>query len=68
MEEKEEDEGEGKREEGRDGIEEVVGPERGGGEGMRTPLIRRVDLIVVPPQQYPYALVSWTGSKVRVEL
>ena len=28
------------------------------------PLIRRVDLIVSPPEQYPFALVSWTGSKV----
>ena len=27
-------------------------------------LIRRVDLIVSPPEQYPFALVSWTGSKV----
>ena len=27
-------------------------------------LIRRVDLIVSPPDQYPFALVSWTGSKV----
>ena len=29
-----------------------------------TDLIRRVDLIVSPPDQYPFALVSWTGSKV----
>ena len=28
------------------------------------PLIRRVDLIVCQPEQYPFALVSWTGSKV----
>lgn len=28
-------------------------------------LIRRVDLIVSPPDQYPFAMVSWTGSKVR---
>ena len=27
-------------------------------------LIRRVDLIVSPPDHYPFALVSWTGSKV----
>lgn len=27
-------------------------------------LIRRVDLIISPPDQYPFALVSWTGSKV----
>lgn len=27
-------------------------------------VIRRVDLIVSPPDQYPFALVSWTGSKV----
>ena len=27
-------------------------------------LIRRVDLIVSPPEEYPFALVSWTGSKV----
>lgn len=27
---------------------------------------RRVDFIVVPLQQYPFALVSWTGSKVLV--
>ncbi len=30
-----------------------------------TDCIRRVDLIVSPPEQYPYALVSWTGSKVQ---
>lgn len=29
-----------------------------------TDLIRRVDLIISPPDQYPFALVSWTGSKV----
>jgi len=28
------------------------------------PLIRRVDFIVCQPEQYPFALVSWTGSKV----
>ena len=28
------------------------------------PLVRRVDLIVSPPEQYPFALVSWTGSRV----
>ena len=27
-------------------------------------IIRRVDLIVSPPSQYPFALLSWTGSKV----
>ena len=31
-------------------------------------IIRRVDLIVSPPDQYPFALVSWTGSKVRISL
>ncbi len=30
------------------------------------PLIKRVDFIVAPAQQYPYALVSWTGSKVTL--
>jgi hypothetical protein len=25
--------------------------------------VRRVDIIVVPPAQYPFALLSWTGSK-----
>ena len=30
----------------------------------KTPLVRRVDLIVSPPEQYPFSLVSWTGSKV----
>ena len=29
-----------------------------------TTITRRVDLIVSPPEQYPFALVSWTGSKV----
>lgn len=29
----------------------------------KTPLIRRVDLIVTPPGQFPFSLVSWTGSK-----
>ena len=33
-------------------------------DDQRTDLIRRVDLIVSPPDQYPFALVSWTGSKV----
>ena len=35
-------------------------------DNLTTPidLIRRVDLIVSPPDQYPFALVSWTGSKV----
>ena len=28
-------------------------------------MIRRVDLIVTPPEQYPFAVVSWTGSKVH---
>ena len=28
-------------------------------------VIRRVDLIVTPPKQYPFAVVSWTGSKVH---
>lgn len=31
-------------------------------------IIRRVDLIVSPPQQYPFAIVSWTGSKVHVHV
>ena len=31
---------------------------------MPMDLIRRVDLIISPPDQYPFALVSWTGSKV----
>lgn len=29
-------------------------------------IIRRVDLIVTPPEQYPFALLSWTGSKVPI--
>ncbi len=28
-------------------------------------LVKRVDFVVSPPEQYPFALVSWTGSKVR---
>ncbi len=36
------------------------------GEHHQPPLIRRVDIIVAPARQYPYALVSWTGSKVTV--
>ena len=28
-------------------------------------MIHRVDLIVTPPKQYPFAVVSWTGSKVH---
>ena len=41
--------------------------EKTGAEGdtrQPTTITRRVDLIVVPPEQYPFALVSWTGSKV----
>ena len=34
------------------------------GDGKETVIIRRVDLIVTPPEQYPFSLVSWTGSKV----
>lgn len=26
--------------------------------------VRRVDLIVTPPKQFPFALLGWTGSKV----
>ena len=28
-------------------------------------VFRRVDFIVAPLEQYPFALVSWTGSKVQ---
>ena len=31
-------------------------------------VIRRVDFIVSPPDQYPFALVSWTGSKVYTHI
>ena len=31
-------------------------------------LIRWVDLIVTPPDLYPFALVSWTGSKVGIAM
>ena len=31
-------------------------------------IIRRIDLIVAPSEQYPYALVSWTGSKVHLHV
>ena len=34
------------------------------GDRKETVIIRRVDLIVTPPEQYPFSLVSWTGSKV----
>lgn len=27
--------------------------------------VRRVDLIVTPPKQFPFALLGWTGSKVQ---
>ena len=27
--------------------------------------VRRVDLIVTPPKQFPFALLGWTGSKVN---
>lgn len=33
-------------------------------EGREQFIIRRMDLIVAPPHQYPFAIVSWTGSKV----
>ena len=49
--EQEEEEGE---EEGQQGKEEA----------RKQNMIRRVDFIVSPPDQYPFALVSWTGSKV----
>ena len=32
------------------------------GRGGRT--VRRVDLIVTPPNQFPFSLLGWTGSKV----
>ena len=35
------------------------------GVSKKQTIIRRVDLIVSPPDQYPFALVSWTGSKVH---
>lgn len=31
-------------------------------------MIRRVDVIVAPHDQYPWALVGWTGSKVQLIL
>ena len=34
----------------------------------RAELIRRVDLIIAHHDQYPFALVSWTGSKVGCEM
>ena len=37
------------------------GPDQAKGDSK---MIRRVDLIVAPSDQYPFALVSWTGSKV----
>ena len=41
----------------------------GWGEGSSTSsVIRRVDFIVSPPDQYPFALVSWTGSKVYTHI
>lgn len=50
--------------------EEVVGGEGGeresAGRSGGSPVFRRVDLIVSPSDQYPFALVSWTGSKVHV--
>ena len=54
------------------GIEREAEGSRGGLEKMGaeehapqpSTITRRVDLIVSPPEQYPFALVSWTGSKV----
>ena len=40
-------------------------PGREAGGESEPAMIRRVDLIVSPPDQYPFALVSWTGSKVQ---
>lgn len=34
-----------------------------GGKGVS--VVRRVDLIVTPPKQLPFALLGWTGSKVQ---
>ena len=34
-----------------------------GGKGGS--VVRRVDLIVTPPKQFPFALLGWTGSKVQ---
>jgi len=31
-------------------------------------IIRRVDIIVAPYEQYPWALVGWTGSKVTFDI
>lgn len=36
---------------------------RTGGRGGSA--VRRVDLIVTPPKQFPFALLGWTGSKVK---
>lgn len=43
---------------------DVIGPSEGGDEKSTSRLIKRVDFIVSPPEQYAFALVSWTGSKV----
>lgn len=32
--------------------------------GVRGGAVRRVDLIVTPPKQFPFAVLGWTGSKV----
>ena len=34
------------------------------GERLLGSVVRRVDLIVTPPKQFPFALLGWTGSKV----
>ena len=34
--------------------------------GERGGAVRRVDLIVTPPNQFPFAVLGWTGSKVHV--
>ena len=33
-------------------------------EGRGGRAVRRVDLIVTPPNQLPFSLLGWTGSKV----
>ena len=33
--------------------------------GGRGGAVRRVDLIVTPPKQFAFALLGWTGSKVK---
>ena len=45
-----------------------AGTERWGEGSSTSSVIRRVDFIVSPPDQYPFALVSWTGSKVYTHI